>query len=420
MLDNGKGFGVMNERDVEEELSFFSEGGNVEDHLRRQCGVVEKDILNRCENLHTHLSETLKRLYLLLLRHHGIRGNDSSLPANTVPVGYQRFTESNKYTETGKVTLFFEEKKLFSPLFVDPPFGKSLLSALAGEVTHKMRECLSLLSVEVLQRKGEAIGDDTSRLIDYSASRMKEMLEKLSLDFTKNGDGIGVAPLVERLLDLPSARLALFETVTEDIFEILKRENLECACVQRDPHTFSATLKEYEETNLELLPDENFAITINYFGEEELFQQRERYDRIFDEVNEGIRELLSHLHKKEGTDKRPLSGDNRNASLDDLFVSCRRLLEKRTFFAKARPKERFYELCLKRHNLERMTDPHLIGQGLLVEAAFTTISSRRDTFKKMELLFEELKERRTADTTIFSSFSLILPGNLSDDRSGTL
>ena len=237
---------------------------------------------------------------------------------------------------------------------------------------------------------------------------------------------------VKKILDTENIRDRGFNTAVNSLVSILENARLGYQCIENFKNAREALIREYEERDPAVLPDERYEIRLRYFDDAQLLEDRRAYDlriksfetearRLWDMVElsyrvGGIRDFADLFRKRQGRLRglNENSGGDEARSWDEAFFvksgetdveksnptyvyekdrlgrmfpltrsrleevfDCRYPRERRVIEARLDKLEKEYR------RFEHEINPYHLQRGLLVELDITSIKRKKTTLDAM-------------------------------------
>ena len=322
-------------------------------------------------------------------------GAGAFLPADTaVSIVKCRFRDNALKPKTVtdvKLAVNITDSELIGPVFSGYAAAQYLIKDLI---------CRQI--IESIDREGDKIIDE---------ERIAALLSEID---SANFDLSAVRGNIEKSAGIENIRTGGFSLAHNVLVAILDHVKLDYQCIENTRNGREVVIREYEDGDSANLPDERYAISLRYYDEEQLAEDRAAYDAQIDSFeheaqllwdlievnyhdskpifkvndfedlakkNKGrMRDLLKHKHGAPAQEitKEPIGlrfarmHERIKNMYDFLYPVERRLMEDRLAW-------------LERENsrLDFQINPHHLRPGLLIDVDITSIKRRKTTLNSL-------------------------------------
>jgi len=151
----------------------------------------------------------------------------------------------------------------------------------------------SELMFERIKRVPDFTDDDKenadSRRYTFMAKELVEKIEGLRAEIPKDEfDSQNIRENIKKIVDIENIRNRGFNTAVNNITAILDTSKMGYQYIENLKNARELIIREYEDTNADVLPDERYQITLKYYDHSQLVKLRENYDRQMDEFRKEV------------------------------------------------------------------------------------------------------------------------------------
>lgn len=279
-------------------------------------GEVEKSIVNIYGHLQGHIQRGVYELEVdtnALLRQKQdvgafVRGENAYAVAKC---SFKNNFFKPKTVTDVKLAINILDSELISPIYhYEVPVENIIKDVIAKHVHElidtEMKELNMTLmdegkeelnDAEVIFEKVKAlenyVDDDTvneqSKRFQFVAKRFMDKISGLQAEIDPDDyDPLNVRENIKKIIDNENIRNRGFNTVINSITAILDTSKMGYQHVENYKNAREAIIREYEDTDVNNLPDERYEIRVSYFDDEQIRSKRNAYDLQFDELTKEI------------------------------------------------------------------------------------------------------------------------------------
>ncbi|MDR1429420.1 MAG: cytochrome C oxidase subunit II [Spirochaetaceae bacterium] len=269
-------------------------------------GEIEKSMVNMYGHLQGHIQRgvnDLENLTNSLLRQKTdtgafIRGENAY---SIVKCAFKDNLVKPKTVTDVKLSVNILDSELISPIFhyqstvaflIKDLLSKFIIDALDKEIEKlkdtRIEDGLEELSdSEIIFKKMNKIEDYTDDKIDDPKSKRYSILAKSLMDKIQdlraeidpeNFDQLNVRENLKKIVDMENIRNRGFNTAINSITSILDTSKMGYQYIENLKNARELVIREYEDTDPANLPDERYSITMRYFDNAQLIEDRKAYD----------------------------------------------------------------------------------------------------------------------------------------------
>ena len=269
-------------------------------------GEIEKSIVNMYGHLQGHVQRGINELETLtnsLLRQKTdtgafIRGENAY---SIVKCSFKDNINKPINVSDVKMSINMLESELISPIFhyqvtmeylVKDILSKHIMDSIDKEI-EKLKDARidegleELTDSEILFSKINKVEDFTGDDLDNEKSKRyklvsKNIMERLSqlraeID-PETFDQLNIRENLKKIMDIENIRNRGFNTAINSITSILDTSRMGYQYIENLKNAREVTIREYEDTNVEALPDERYQIKLKYIDNAQLIEERKAYD----------------------------------------------------------------------------------------------------------------------------------------------
>ncbi len=170
------------------------------------------------------------------------------------------------------------------------------------------------------------VDDETSKRYTFLAKDLMEKIEGLRAEIDPNQfDPVNIRENLKKIIDMENIRNRGFNTAVNSITAILDTSKMGYQYVENMKNARELIIREYEDTEVESLPDERYQIRLKYYDSDQLAKEREAYDQQMEAFRRQIQRLYDVV---EGVYDSGRSSFRVN-DFDDLAAKMERKIRKR-------------------------------------------------------------------------------------------
>jgi len=269
-------------------------------------GEIEKSIVNMYGHLQGHIQRgvnDLENVTNSLLRQKTdvgafIRGENAY---SIVKCSFKDSAFKPKTVTDVKMSVNILDSELISPIFhyqatveflVKDLISKNIVDLIDKEI-EKLKDTIvdegkeELSDGEILFEKMKRVekftsddkDDPRSRRYTFFAKSLMEKIEGLRAEIDpEEYDHLNIRESLKRLIDIENIRNRGFNTAVNSITSILDTSKMGYQHVENLKNARELVLREYEDTDDALLPDERYSIRLKYYDQAQLLEERKAYD----------------------------------------------------------------------------------------------------------------------------------------------
>ncbi|MBN2533820.1 MAG: cytochrome C oxidase subunit II [Spirochaetales bacterium] len=269
-------------------------------------GEIEKSIVNMYGHLQGHIQRgvnDLENLTNSILRQKTdvgafIRGENAY---SIVKCAFQDNINKPKTVTDVKLSVNILDSELISPIFhyqvtveylIKDLLSNHILNMIDKEI-EKLKDKLvdegkeELSDAEIIFKKMSMVedytGDDKdnpkSKRYLFFGKHLMERIEGLRAEIDpEEFDSLNIRENLKKLIDIENIRNRGFNTAINSITSILDTSKMGYQYVENLKNARELILREYEDTNAVILPDERFVIRMKYYDNAQLIEERRAYD----------------------------------------------------------------------------------------------------------------------------------------------
>ena len=269
-------------------------------------GEIEKSIINMYGHLHGHVQRgvnDLENLTNSLLRQKTdvgafIRGQNAY---SIVKCSFKDNINRPKTVTDVKLSVNILDSELISPIFhyqvtveylIKDMLSKNMMDLIDREI-EKLKEQIidegreELSDGEILFEKMKRVekytsddkDDPKSKRYSYFAKSLMDRIEGLRAEIDpEEYDPVNVRENLKKIIDLENIRNRGFNTAINSITSILDTSKMGYQFVENLKNARELLIREYEDTDAAVLPDERYQIKMKYYDQSQLLEERKAYD----------------------------------------------------------------------------------------------------------------------------------------------
>ncbi len=269
-------------------------------------GEIEKSIVNMYGHLQGHVQRgvnDLENLTNSLLRQKTdvgafIRGENAY---SIIKCSFKDNLRRPKTVSDVKLSVNILDSELISPIFhyqvtvefiIKDLISKMIMDKIDREI-EKLKEQLveegkeeladSEIIFEKMRRVEEYAGDDKenakSKRYQFFGKHLMDRIEGLRAEIDPNEyDPLNIRENLKKIIDVENIRNRGFNTAINSITSILDTSKMGYQYIENLKNAREMMLREYEETDVNQLPDERYQIRMKYYDSSQLIEERKAYD----------------------------------------------------------------------------------------------------------------------------------------------
>jgi hypothetical protein len=269
-------------------------------------GEIEKSVVNMYGHLQGHIQRgvnDLENLTNSILRQKTdvgafIRGENAY---SIVKCAFKDNIRKPKTVTDVKLSVNILDAELISPIFhyqvtveylIKDLLSKHIIDSIDKEI-EKLKDKLvddgkeEMADGQILFEKMKRIENYTDDEKESPKSKRYSLISKYLIDRIEGlraeidpeeFDSLNVRENIKKLIDIENIRNRGFNTAINSITSILDTSKMGYQYVENLKNARELVLREYEDTNEHVLPDERFAIKMKYYDNAQLIEERRAYD----------------------------------------------------------------------------------------------------------------------------------------------
>ncbi len=294
---------VLNRYTPKEIANLLDEVGGAD---KFNTGEIEKSMVNMYGHLQGHIQRGVNDLETLtnsLLRQKTdvgafVRGENAY---SIVKCAFKDNIYKPKTVTDVKLSVNILDSELISPIFQYQATVEYLIKDLIAK--HYMDEIdkaieklkderidqglEELSDGEIIFAKMKKVKDYTDDDIDNAKSRRYEVIAKDMMDRINNlraeidpstFDQLNVRENLKKIIDTENIRNRGFNTAINSLTSILDTSKMGYQYIENLKNARELILREYDDTNGAVLPDERYAIRLRYYDQQQLIEERKAYE----------------------------------------------------------------------------------------------------------------------------------------------
>jgi hypothetical protein len=269
-------------------------------------GEIEKSIINMYGHLHGHIQRgvnDLENLTNSLLRQKTdvgafIRGQNAY---SIVKCAFKDNIRRPKTVTDVKLSVNILDSELISPIFhyqvtveylIKDMLSKNMMDLIDKEIDKLKEQVIDegreeLSDGEILFEKMKRVekytsdekDDPKSKRYSYFAKSLMDRIEGLRAEIDpEEYDPVNVRENLKKIIDLENIRNRGFNTAINSITSILDTSKMGYQFVENLKNARELVIREYEDTDAAVLPDERYQIKMKYYDQSQLLEERKSYD----------------------------------------------------------------------------------------------------------------------------------------------
>ena len=153
----------------------------------------------------------------------------------------------------------------------------------------------------------DEVGNEQSRRYQFVAKRFMDQIENVQAEIPpEDYDALGVRENIKRIIDNENIRNRGFNTAINNLTSVLDVSKMGYQHIESFKNARQCLIREYEDTDVNALPDERYSIRLSYYDDEQIRSMRKAYDLQFGELQSEIQKVIDvteELYKDNKTDK---------------------------------------------------------------------------------------------------------------------
>ena len=282
-------------------------------------GEIEKSMVNMYGHLQGHIQRGMNDLENetnALLRQKAdvgafIRGENAY---SIVKCAFKDNLHKPKNVSDVKLSVNILDSELISPIFqyqvtveflIKDQISKTIMTLIEQEVERYQDELVdegkdelsdSEVIFEKIKRVPQFTDDDSedegSKRYTFMAKALVEKIEGLRAEIDpKEFDPLNIRENIKKIIDAENIRNRGFNTAVNSLTAILDTSKMGYQFIENLKNARELVVREYEDTNVDNLPDERYQMRLKYFDQEQLLKERDAYDRQMD----AFRTEITHI-----------------------------------------------------------------------------------------------------------------------------
>ena len=200
-----------------------------------------------------------------------------------------------------KLSVNILDSELISPIFhyqqtveylVKDLLSKNLIDKIDSEI-EELKDSLmdegkdELNDSEVIFERMRRVEDNTADDVDDENSKRYSVVAKSLLDRIEGLraeiepeeiDALNIRENIKKIVDVENIRNRGFNTAINSITSILDTSKMGYQYIENLKNAREMVLREYEDTDASKLPDERYSLTLKYYDQAQLLEERRAYD----------------------------------------------------------------------------------------------------------------------------------------------
>lgn len=273
-------------------------------------GEIEKSMVNMYGHLQGHIQRGMNDLENetnSLLRQKTdvgafIRGENAY---SIVKCSFKDSAGKPKTVSDVKLSINILDSELISPIFqyqatveyiIKEQISKTVTEMIDREIEAYQDELVDegkeeLSDTELMFEKIKRVPDFTddeaenegSKRYTFMAKSLVDKIEGLRAEVDpEEFDPLNIRENIKKIVDMENIRNRGFNTAVNNLTSILDTSKMGYQYVENLKGARELVLREYEETDVDILPDERYSIRLKYYDSAQLIKQREMYDKQMD------------------------------------------------------------------------------------------------------------------------------------------
>ena len=282
-------------------------------------GEIEKAIVNIYGHLQGHVQRGLNDLENetnAILRQKAdvgafIRGENAY---SIVKCSFKDNEKRPKTVTDVKLSVNILDSELISPVFhyqvtveylIKDQISKTVMDLIDREVEHFKAQLVDegkeeLADGELMFEKMKRVPnytddekeDEKSRRYTFMAKNLIDKIEGLRAEIDhKEFDPLNIRENLKSIVDIENIRNRGFNTAINSLTSILDTSKMGYQYIENLKNAREIVLREYEDTDPAMLPDERYVMRLKYYDQAQLLAEREAYDKQMGEFKKEIEHL---------------------------------------------------------------------------------------------------------------------------------
>jgi hypothetical protein len=286
-------------------------------------GEIEKSIINMYGHLQGHVQRGINDLENLtnsLLRQKTdvgafIRGENAY---SVVKCSFKDNIHKPKTVCDVKLSVNILDSELISPIFhyqvtieylIKDLISKHIIDTIEKDI-EKLKDTLvdegkeELSDSEVLFKKfsmveeltDDKVEDPKSRRYTFMAKSLMDRLTDIRAEIDPSTfDPVNIRENLKKIMDIENIRNRGFNTAINSITAILDTSKMGYQYIENLKNARELVIREYEDTNYAILPDERYKIRLKYYDNAQLLEERKAYDVQVTEFQKEVQHIYDCL-----------------------------------------------------------------------------------------------------------------------------
>jgi hypothetical protein len=137
------------------------------------------------------------------------------------------------------------------------------------------------------------INNEQSRRYQFIAKRFMDRIEGLHAEIDPDDfDPLNVRENIKRIIDNENVRNRGFNTAVNNLTSVLDTSKMGYQHIENYKNARQCVIREYEDTDINALPDERYSIRLSYYDDEQVRSMRNAYDAQFEELRTEIMKVV--------------------------------------------------------------------------------------------------------------------------------
>jgi len=134
--------------------------------------------------------------------------------------------------------------------------------------------------------------DENSKRYTFMAKALVEKIEGLRAEIdVKEFDPLNIRENIKKIIDMENIRNRGFNTAINSLTSILDTSKMGYQYIENLKNARELVVREYEDTDVNNLPDERYQMRLKYYDQEQLLKERDAYDKQM----EAFKNEITHL-----------------------------------------------------------------------------------------------------------------------------
>ena len=270
-------------------------------------GEIEKSMVNMYGHLQGHIQRGMNEMENetnSLLRQKTdvgafIRGENAY---SIVKCAFKDNLQKPKNVNDVKLSVNILDSELISPIFqyqvtveflIKDQIAKTITNLIEQEVERYQDELVdegkdelsdSEMIFEKIKRVPNYTDDDaedeSSKRYTFMAKELVEKIEGLRAEIDpKEFDPLNIRENIKKIIDAENIRNRGFNTAVNSLTSILDTSKMGYQYIENLKNARELVVREYEELDINNLPDERYQMRLKYYDQEQLLKERDAYDK---------------------------------------------------------------------------------------------------------------------------------------------